>query len=70
MDYRTFYNLPIQYRRWYIERINKEIKAAADVNKRGGSEVPSRGAHHNDPTTRALSGKHRPIAPANLRRFT
>lgn len=70
MDYKTYYNLPIQYRRWLIERINKEIKTAVDANKKGGSEVPSRAAHHNDPTTRAFSGKQRAVVPSKLQRFT
>lgn len=70
MDYPTYYNLPLTYRKWLIQRIDKEIKRAADANKEGGSQIPSKGAHHNTPNVRAMSGKQRPIVPAKLRRFT
>jgi hypothetical protein len=49
-----------------IERINKEFEAAAKAN----SHPASRGAHHNSPDVRALSGKARANVPSKLRRFT
>jgi len=70
MDWATYLKFPLQYRKWLIERVNKEVKSAVDANKKGGGDVPSKGAHHNDPTTRALSGKQRPITPSKLRRFS
>jgi len=62
--------MPVRYRRWLIERIDKEIRKAVEVNKGGGSQVPSKGAHHNTPDVRAMSGKQRAVVPSKLRRFT
>lgn len=70
MSWETYYNFPVSYKKWLIERINKEIQEAAEANKQGGANVPSKAAHHNSPDLRALSGKHRSITPAKLRRFT
>ena len=70
MDYPTYYNLPVSYRRWLVERIDKEIRAAAKANSEGGNQVPSKGAHHNTPEARAMSGKQRAQVPSKLRRFT
>lgn len=70
MDYSVYYNLPVSYRRWLIERIDKEIRAAAKANEGGGSQIPSKGAHHNTPDVRAMAGKQRAQVPAGLRRFT
>jgi len=70
MDFRTYYNMPVRYRRWLIERIDKEIRKAAEANKAGGSQIPSKGAHHNSPDIRAMAGKQRAQVPSRLRRFT
>lgn len=71
MDWDTYYyRFPVNYKRWLIERIQKEIREAAKANEQGGSQIPSRGAHHNSPDLRAMAGKHRPNVPAKLRRFT
>jgi hypothetical protein len=64
--YSEAYKLPIQYRNWFIDRINKEFKKAADQ----GEAAQSRAAHQNDPTTRALSGHSRAEGPSRIRRFT
>lgn len=63
MDWRTFYNFPITYKKWLVSRISKEFKDASD-NKR---EPMSKAAHHHDPQMRALTGKARPQVPANMR---
>ena len=56
-------NLPIWQRKWFLDRIVKEMKAA------NGEQ--SRAAHANDAQSRALSGKQRAAGvPAKLRRFT
>ena len=65
--YRECYTLPVWQRIWFIKRINKEIKRTADNND---GDTATRGAHHNDPTTRALQGRQRAQVPAKLRRFT
>ena len=59
-SYWECYNLPIQYRIWFLNRLQREIKGAED----------SRAAHTNSAEARALAGKHNPNAPAKLRRFT
>lgn len=69
MDYKTYYNMPLSYRKWLIERIGKEIKKASEANAEGASNIPSKGAHHNVPDARALAGKARSHVPAKLRRF-
>jgi len=53
--------LPVWQRKWFIDRLIKEIKQSGDSN---------RAAHTNDPTTRAMMGRHRDQVPAKLRRFT
>lgn len=63
--YSDVYNLPIQERIWYINRINEEIKRQAE----GSGDAYTKGAHHNSPEMRAFRGQ-RPHAPARLHRFT
>jgi hypothetical protein len=53
MDTATYYNLPITYKRWLIERVIKEINKASEQK----ADIPSKGAHHNDPQIRAMAGK-------------
>ncbi len=59
--YRECYSLPIYQRRWFINRLNEEIKKA---------NGQSRAATSNDANTRTLQGRQRGQVPANLRRFT
>ena len=59
--YEEAYNLPVWQRRWFIQRINKEIKA---------SQGQSHAAHSNTSDSRALMGRMRQQVPANLRRFS
>jgi hypothetical protein len=66
MDWCTYYNFPITYRRWIMSRLNKELKKAADA---GEQQMPSKGAQHNDPALRQQMGKQHPHAPHKLRRF-
>ena len=47
-----YYNFPVAYKRWLIERIDKEIQKASE----GGAPIPSKAAHHNDPHIRAMNG--------------
>ena len=61
------YNIPVWQRRWFIDRMNQEIKRTQDKD---GNQQPTRAAHHNDPNTRAMMGRYRSMVPANLRRFT
>jgi hypothetical protein len=63
MDWVTFYNFPITYRRWLIKRINEEFEKASKDNK----SPPSKAAHHSTPDIRALQGHARPQVPAKLR---
>jgi hypothetical protein len=63
MDWVTFYNFPITYRRWLMKRLNEEFEKASK-NK---EPPPSKAAHHNSPDIRALTGKVRPQVPHKLR---
>lgn len=62
--YGEAYNLPVTYRRWFIERISKEL------NKGNGEETPSRALHQNSPDVRALQNRARTQTPSRLRRFS
>lgn len=64
-SYWECYNIPIQYRYWFIKRLNKELTRNSEKEN-----TPSRAAHQNDPQTRSLMGLHRGETPARLRRFT
>ena len=63
--YKEAYNLPVSYKRWFIERIGREINRSADA---GGAQ--SRAVHQNSPDVRAMQGKMRAQTPSRLRRFT
>jgi hypothetical protein len=65
MNWETYYNFPVAYKRWLIKRIETEIQKS-----NGKGNIPSKAMHQNTPDARALTGKHRPIAPAKLQRFT
>lgn len=66
MTWGDYYSFPVSYKRWLIERIQKEIKRTNS----NGNEAGTKAAHHNDPQTRSLTGKNRDHVPARLRRFT
>lgn len=57
-SYKEAYMLPLWERKWFIERLQTEIKRANGDSKAAHAEA------------RALQGKHRAQVPANLRRFT
>ena len=61
-SYTEIYNLPVSYKRWFVERISKELNR--------GKETESKALHQNTPDVRALQGKVRDQVPARLRRFT
>jgi hypothetical protein len=58
-------NLPVSYKRWFIERINKEMTRTSDEGS-----AQSRALHQNTPDVRSLQGKARSQMPSRLRRFT
>lgn len=59
------YNLPVPIKRWWIERIVKEL------NKGGDNESsPNRGLHANSPDVRQMQNRTRAEVPSRLRRFT
>lgn len=60
-SYGECYDLPIYKRRWFIQRLNEEIKKANGASKAATS---------NDAGTRSLQGRQRAQVPAKLRRFT
>ena len=62
--YREAYNLPVPYKRWYIERIVKELNKGGD-----DGNAPSRALHQNSPDVRAMQGMARAQTPSRLRRF-
>jgi hypothetical protein len=62
--YGEAYNLPVSYRRWFIERLSKEL------NKEGSENAPTKAMHQNTPDVRALQGMARAQVPSRLRRFT
>lgn len=57
--------LPVSYKRWYIERINRELTRSAEAGN-----TQSRALHQNSPDVRSLQGKAREQTPSRLRRFT
>jgi hypothetical protein len=66
MDWNTYYNFPVAYKRWLIKRIEKEIQAAHNQ----GNDIPSKAIHQNTPEARAWAGRNRTTVPSKLTRFT
>ena len=64
--YDEAYRMPVAYRRWFIDRIIKELNRG----KESGGETQSKALHHNPPDVRALQNKARTQVPSRLRRFT
>lgn len=62
-------SLPVTYKRWFIDRLVKELNKGkgGDADDGGG---PNRALHANSPEARQLQGMARPQTPARLRRFT
>lgn len=61
--YEEIMRMPVAYKRWFIQRINKEFSQSKE-------STPTRAAHQNSPDVRSLQGMARPQAPSRLRRFT
>jgi hypothetical protein len=59
------YRMPIAEKRWYIDRIVKELNR---THEQGNTQ--SRALHQNAPDVRELQGMSRPQSPSRLRRFT
>ena len=54
--------MPINYRVWFIKRINKEFERA--------NQKVSKAVHDNNPASNMMSGRSRMQSPARMRRFT
>lgn len=63
--YREAYALPVAYKRWFIDRISKELAKGQDEQK-----STSKALHHNTPDARSMMGAARSQVPSRLRRFT
>lgn len=61
------YNIPVVYKRWFIDRIVKELNKGKGPD---GDSSASRALHTNSPDVRQLQGRDRPQTPSRLRRFT
>ena len=67
MDWQTYYNFPITYKNWLIKRLVDEIKKATEKK----SDIPTKGAHHNTPETRGMTGKFKQFGSnSKNQRFT
>ena len=70
-SYKEAYNIPVPYKRWFIERCVKELNHSG-----GGTDddpkpaAASRALNANTPDVRAMQGYQRQQVPARLRRFT
>lgn len=65
------YYLPVNARRWMLDRIMKEMKGGKEDNDSPDSPlVQSRAPHHNTEDIRALQDRTRINTPPRLIRFT
>lgn len=64
--YTEYYNLSVEYKRWFIQRIVQEINRS---NKQGDGGQ-SRGLHDNTPAMRQIKNMARDHVPSRMRRFT
>jgi len=62
--YTEAYDLPVWQRKWFLERVNKELKNSSEKGN-----TNSRAAHANTPTSRQMQGRSRSHVPSRLRRF-
>jgi hypothetical protein len=65
-SYKEAYNIPVVYKRWFVDRIVKELNRGSDED---GGQAQSRALHQNSPDVRAMQGKARTQTPSRLRRF-
>jgi hypothetical protein len=63
--YQEAYNLPVPYKRWFIDRTVRELNKGKD-----NESSQSRALHQNSPEVRQMQGRARPQVPSRLRRFT
>lgn len=61
------YNLPITYKRWYIQRVIKELNKSNSEGTEGATQ--SRDLQ-NSPEVRETQGRSRTQSPSRLRRFS
>ena len=66
--YSETYGLPVPYKRWFIDRIVKELNKGKGGDGEGGSANRALGS--NSPEVRQLMGMSRAQTPSRLRRFT
>jgi hypothetical protein len=64
IDWKTFYNMPVSYTRWLMQRTADEIKEA----QKAGSAAPSKGVQHHTPEVRSLAGNSRVHVPSRHRK--
>ena len=64
-SYTEIYNLPVSYKRWFIQRISNELNKTAEKG-----DTQTKALHQNTPDIRSLQGRMRSQVPAKLRRFT
>ncbi len=62
-------NLPVAYRKWFIERINKEI-SKSHGGEGDNAQPQSRAMHENTPDANAMMGRNRLVAPSRMHRFS
>jgi len=65
--YRETYSLPVPYKRWFIDRLVKELNKGKDDPNQASA---NRALHANTPEVRQMQGMTRPQTPSRLRRFT
>lgn len=66
MSWPDYYNFPVAYKRWLIERIGKEIKDSQQAGDNNTTKAPQ----HNTRDIRELLGKTKSHAPnAKMQRF-
>ena len=63
--WRETQHMPVAYKRWFIERINREISRSSE-----SGQTQSRAVHQNSAEARSLQGKSRDSSPSRLRRFS
>lgn len=64
-SYKEACNLPVAYKKWFIDRIVKELHRTGEEGN-----TQSRGLQANTPDVRAAQGRVRQQVPARLRRFS
>lgn len=64
-SYIEAYNLPVAYKRWFIERTSKEL---SKTHEQGDTQ--SKALHQNTPDVRSMQNRARSQVPSRLRRFT